>query len=392
MSDIRPDIQPITDAEAALALDRACAQVLRNLSAFTNRCQNHSSVRGFYPSCDNDQWTTGFWPGEIWLAFERTGRRELRDAGDSFVESFHARIKNRVAVDHHDMGFLYTPSCVSAWKLTKNPRAHEAALLAANQLIARFQEKGSFIQAWGKMSAPENYRYIIDCLLNLPLLYWATEETGSARFADVANRHTETCLANSFRADWSTYHTFFMDSETGKPDHGVTCQGYRDDSSWARGQAWAIYGLALSYRHTGKKGIVGVFKNVADYYLSRLPSDLVPYWDLVFGDGSNEPRDSSSAAIVSCGLLEMADLIDADNREEATAYRNAARRMLKSLVDGYSVNDPAVSNGQLLHGTYSKKSPYNTCTEEGVDECVAWGDYYYMEALTRVPGNWDVWW
>lgn len=385
-------IAPITDEEASAALDRACDQVLRNLGAFADRCQNHSSVRGFYPACDNDQWTTGFWPGEIWLAFARTGRKEFRDAGESFVDSFLDRIENRVAVDHHDMGFLYTPSCVSAWKLTKNPRAREAALLAANQLVTRFQDKGQFIQAWGAMGARENYRYIIDCLLNLPLLYWATEETGTARFADVANRHTETCLANSFRADWSTYHTFFMDPETGKPDHGVTCQGYKDDSSWARGQAWAAYGLALSYRHTGKPPIVGAFDRVTDYYLSRLPSDLVPYWDLVFGEGSLEPRDSSSAAIVSCGLLEMANLVERADPEGAAAHRTVARRMLKSLVDGYSVSDPAVSNGQLLHGTYSKKSPYNTCTEEGVDECVAWGDYYYMEALTRVLGTWDAWW
>src|SRR5574344_45070 len=110
MRDMRAAIQPITDAEAATALDRACAQVRRNLGSFSDRCQNHSSVRGMYPGCDNDQWTTGFWPGEIWLAFERTGKREFRDAGESFVESFHARIRNRVAVDHHDMGFLYTPS------------------------------------------------------------------------------------------------------------------------------------------------------------------------------------------------------------------------------------------------------------------------------------------
>jgi unsaturated chondroitin disaccharide hydrolase len=390
MSDSR--IEPITDNETREALDRACVQVLHNLSVFTDQCQNHSSVRGFYPPCDNDQWTTGFWPGEIWLAFEHTGFRDFKDAGFVFVDSFMDRIRNHISVDHHDMGFLYTPSCVSAWKLTGNQKAREAAILAAKQLVTRFQENGSFIQAWGPMGARENYRYIIDCLLNLPLLYWATEETGEARFADVANRHAETCLANSFRADWSTYHTFFMDPVTGLPDHGETCQGYKNDSSWARGQAWAVYGLALSFRHTGIKEYVDIFRNVSDYYLSKLPSDLVPYWDLVFTEGSTEPRDSSSAAIVSCGLLEMADLLATIDPDTAASYRNVARQMMKSLVADYSVRDSSVSNGQLLHGTYSKKSPFNTCTEEGVDECVAWGDYYYMEALTRLVKKWNVWW
>lgn len=384
------DHQPqITDREAGAALDAATRQVRRNLPTFTYRCQNHSSVDNFYPPCDNDQWTCGFWPGEIWLSYERTGDPIFKYAGMIQAESFLNRIEQKIAVDHHDMGFLYNPSCVSAWKLTGDQRARRAALLAADQLMTRFQPVGEFFQAWGALGARDNYRYIIDCLLNLPLLYWASKQTGDPQYADAALKHIRTCLKYSIREDGSTYHTVFMDPVSGKMVRGATCQGYRDDSSWARGQAWAIYGTAIGYRYLRRPDVLDAFSRVTDYYMRRLPEDMVPYWDLIFTDGDQEPRDSSSASIAACGLLEMAALVPQEN---ADRYRALARRMLKSLDERYSVKDPARSNGLVLHGTYSKKSPYNTCTPEGVDECVSWGDYFYMEALTRLTAAWEPYW
>ena len=379
--------EPISTAEAAEALDRASAQVRRVLPDFTYHCQNHSSVNNIYPACENNQWTCGFWPGEIWLAYEHTGDPVLKYAGLIQVESFLDRIQRKVEVDHHDMGFLYTPACVASYKLTGDERAKEAAVLAADQLLTRFQPKGGFLQAWGAMGEKGNYRYIIDCLMNLPLLYWASEVTGEAKYRDIALRHTDTCLTYSVRPDGSTFHTYFLDPETGKGDHGATCQGYRDDSAWARGQAWAVYGMANSYRYTGDPRCVDTFRRVTAFYLDRLPEDMVPYWDLIFSDGSGEPRDSSSAAIAACGLLEMAPHLPA---EEGACCQELARRMVGSLARNYAAQPP--SNGLLLHGTYSKKSPYNTCTPEGVDECVSWGDYFYMEALTRLAGDWNPYW
>ncbi len=405
---------PIGDAEASSALDLAVTQARMNLPIYAGRCQYHSSVNGSYPPCANDQWTTGFWPGEIWLAWERTGDRAFREAGEAYVESFHDRIVRKVSVDHHDMGFLYSPSCVAPWKLLSDERAREAAILGARQLLTRFQERGGFFQAWGAMGERANYRFIIDCLMNLPLLYWAAEETGEPEFSDKADRHAATCLAHSFRPDRSTFHTFFMDPVTGEGVRGETCQGFRADSSWARGQAWAVYGLALAYGRNPDPSILELFKGVASYYLSRLPKDLVPYWDLVFAaeavDGkgsyqpgdSSEPRDSSSAAIVACGLLEMARELSARaakaNAPEAglaafaETCRAVARRMVGSLARRYAAGSPAPGKGLLLHGTYSKKSPYNACTEEGVDESLAWGDYFYMEALTRLARKWVPYW
>ncbi len=379
----------ITPEEVSAALDIAAKQVRRNLPKFTYSCQNHSSVNGFYAPCENNQWTCGFWPGEIWLAYEYTGDPVMKYAALILVESFLHRIENRIDVDHHDMGFLYTPSCVAAYKLTGSRDARRAAVLAAGQLLSRFQPKGRFLQAWGDMGAGENYRFIIDSLLNVPLLYWASGETGDGRYREVALAHTETCLKYCIRPDGSTYHTFFMNPGTGGPDHGATCQGYQDNSAWARGQAWGVYGTALSYRYARRKEYRDAFRRVTQFYLSRLPQDLVPYWDLTFTSGDEEPRDSSSACIAACGLLEMAGHSEP---EEADALRALAKQMVKSLVDRYSVKDPGKSNGLVLHGTYSKKSPYNTCTPEGVDECVSWGDYFYMEALTRLHKDWNPYW
>lgn len=380
---------PITDAEVQAALDAAVAQVRRNLPQFTYQAQNHSSLGNIYPAVANDQWTAGFWPGEIWLAFEHTGDKLFRYAAQIQVQSFLHRIENRIETDHHDMGFLYSPSCIAAWKLVGDEDGRKAAILAADQLLERYQPVGQFIQAWGRKGNPNEYRYIIDCLLNLPLLYWASQETGDPKYRDIALLHARTTLANSVRADHSTYHTFYMDPETGAPVRGATKQGYSDDSFWARGQAWGIAGMALSYRYEPIQQYRDAFENLLAFYLQRLPADMVPYWDLIFTDGDAEPRDSSSASIVACGLLEMADLVSGADAER---YRDLARRMMKSLIDHYAVKDAAQSNGLVLHGTYSKKTPHNTCRGEGVDECVSWGDYYYMEALTRLSRNWSSYW
>lgn len=384
--DGRPEI---TREEIGAALDFCSRQILRVLPDFTDRFQQAYSENGFYPPTDNKDWTTGFWTGEIWLAYEHTQDPRLRQAGEIQVRSFLDRIEKKISVDHHDMGFLYSPSCVAAYKLTGSEEGRRAAVLAAEQLITRYHPVGEFIQAWGPMDQPENYRLIIDCLLNLPLLYWASDETGDDRYRNIAEKHIHTAVSNVIREDYSTWHTFFFDMETGAPDHGATCQGYRDGSAWARGQAWGIYGLALAYKYTGREEYIELFRNVTEYFLSHLPKDLVPYWDLEFTDGDDQPRDSSSASIAVCGMLEMSGYLEA---REAERCRRIAARIMKSLYDHYAVKDFGISNGLVLHSTYSNRSPYNTCNHCGVDECNVWGDYFYMEALTRMSGDWISYW
>lgn len=387
--------QEISANEIEKALDFAVDQVARNLDIFTDKFQNAYSVNCFYQPIENIDWTTGFWTGEIWLSYEyamekgRVEAAKLRAAAEIQVEDFLNRIEEKIQVDHHDMGFLYSPSCVAAYKLTGNEKGKRAAILAADQLITRYHPVGEFIQAWGAMDEPGNYRLIIDCLLNLPLLYWASEETGNSIYREIAQKHIHTAIANVIREDYSTWHTFFFDMETGAPDHGATCQGYRDGSAWARGQAWGVYGTALAYKYTKNSEYIEIFRNVTEYFLRHLPKDLVPFWDLEFTDGDEQPRDSSSASIAACGMLEMAKYLEP---EEAQHYTRIAKQLLKSLWDFYAVKNPEISNGLVLHSTYSNHSPYNTCNHYGVDECNSWGDYFYMEALTRLHKDWNLYW
>lgn len=389
MKKLFKDMPIITKDEMEQALDFSSNQIINNLPEFTYKFQNAYSEDGFYKPIENDYWTTGFWTGELWLAYEHCKDERIKEAGLIQVESFLNRIDKKIEVDHHDMGFLYSPSCVAAYKLVGSEKAKEAAIKAADQLITRFHPVGEFIQAWGTMDEADNYRLIIDCLLNLPLLYWATEETKDEKYREIAEKHIHTAIKNVIREDYSTWHTFYFNMETGEPDHGATCQGYRDGSAWARGQAWGIYGSALAYRYTKREEYVEVFKNVTQYYLEHLPKDMVPYWDLEFGEGSTEPRDSSSASIAACGMLEMAKYL---NEEDAAYYTELAKQMMKSVVDHYAVKDGKESNGLVLHSTYSNHSPYNTCNHYGVDECNSWGDYFYMEALTRMTKEWNQYW
>lgn len=374
---------------AKQALDEAAKIVRANLGEFTDRFQYSHSVGGFYEPSENVEWTTGFWTGVIWLAYEHTGEACFKEAALVQVESFLKRIETKTDVNHHDMGFLYSLSCVAAYKLTGSEHAKKAALLAADHLAERYREKGQFLQAWGNPGEPKEYRLIIDCLLNLPLLYWATEVTGDSSYAAKAENHIKTAMTCILRPDNSTYHTHFFDVETGEPTYGVTHQGNRDGSAWARGQAWGVYGIALSYRYLKNPAYIDLFCRVTDYFIEHLPEDLVPYWDFDYDTGSGEPRDSSASAIAVCGIYEMVKYLEGEKKE---MYRAAADKMLRALIERCANRDLAVSNGLLLHGTYARSSKQNTCTDRGVDECNTWGDYFYMEALVRLTKDWELYW
>lgn len=379
----------IADQEIAAALEVSIRQTRSSLPAFSEQFKHTFSTDGFYLAAPNDQWTNGFWTGELWLAYENSGDAAFLRAALSQTASFLERIEQGIETDTHDLGFLYSPSCVAAYKLTGDQQTKKAALLAAEKLASRFHEKGQFLQAWGPLGGEGNYRLIIDCLLNLPLLYWATRETGNPRYAALASAHFQTALDVVIRPDYSTYHTYYFDPQTGEPSHGVTHQGYSAESAWSRGQAWGMYGIALGYRHTGNPRCPALFAHVTDYFIQHLPENLIPYWDFTFSDGSSEPRDSSALAIAICGLLEMAECLP---EKEGAAYLRMAMQLMKPLTDLCAVKSPALSNGQLLHGVYGRKTPYNDCVDHGIDECNLWGDYFYVEALTRLSRHWDSYW
>ena len=371
------------------AFNNAKEVVSHYLPEFTTAFPYSHSENNFYEKSENVEWTTGFWTGILWLCYEESNEEQFKVAATLQVDSFLNRIEQKIDTNHHDMGFLYSPSCVASYKLTGNEKGKKAALLAADNLISRFQEKGQFIQAWGNLGDEDNYRLIIDCLLNLPLLFWASEETGDNKYKDIALRHIKTAMSVIIREDDSTYHTYYFDKTTGESTHGVTRQGYRDGSAWSRGQAWGIYGSAIAYHYTKNEKYFDLFERMTNFFLTHLPSDLLPYWDFDFSTGSLEPRDSSASAIAICGMLEMSKYLP---KREAQYYTTKAKELLNVLIDTCAVKDKTISNGLLLHGTYARKSPYNPCNNRGVDECNTWGDYYYLEALMRLSKDWDSYW
>ena len=378
--------QPLlTKAEVKAAIDLAMEQLRVNMAYFKDEFPTPATFDNLYPKMDNTEWTNGFWTGELWLGYEYTNEEAMKQLAQANDRSFLDRVEKRIELDHHDLGFLYTPSCMAEYKLLHTPEARKAAILAADKLIERYQEVGGFIQAWGELGKPEHYRLIIDCLLNIQLLFWASEQTGDPKYAQMATQHFYTSANNVIRDDASAFHTFYFDPKTGEPLKGVTRQGYSDDSAWARGQAWGIYGIPLTYRFVKDEDCFGLFKGMTNYFLNRLPKDHVSYWDLIFGDGSGHSRDSSATATAVCGMHEMLKHLPEVDRDKLP-YKYAMHAMLRSLIDNYANREIKPGRPLLLHGVYSWHSG------KGVDEGNIWGDYYYLEALIRFYKDWELYW
>jgi unsaturated chondroitin disaccharide hydrolase len=388
---------PLSDAPTLLdrALHAALSTVRSNIETFADHYPDDTTRHGVYPvraarngyrPGSNHGWTTGFWPGMLWLAYESSGDPVYRRAGEARSRDFAHRLRAGVDLDTHDLGFLYTLSCGTAHRLTGDEEAGRTALGAARHLMTRYLEPAGIIQAWGDLSDPaQRGRTIIDSLMNTPLLYRAAESVDDDRFARAAHRHTAQLRDHILRPDDSTFHTFYWDAESGVPLRGGTEQGHDDGSCWARGQAWGIYGFSLNHRYTADDSFRQAAVRCADYFLEHLPADGVPYWDLVFTDGSGAERDSSAAAIAVCGLQELAARLP--EGPAAQRYRDAADRILVALVRGYSTIDRPESNALLLHGVYDMPKSV------GVDEGNLWGDYFYLEALVRATNPaWRSYW
>lgn len=380
------DVRSSPDAEAVEAAVAAALRTLdANIAEFGTRYPGDTTIHNRYrlrppaggqPEGANVGWTTSFWPGMVWLAYELTGDQAYLRSATAHVPSFADRIGRRIDIDTHDLGFLYTLGCVLPWRLTGDEAARDAALAAADHLLTRVLEPAGIIQAWGDLDDPrQRGRTIIDSLMNTPLLFWASATTGDPRYAATARRHVAQLRDHILRPDGTTFHTYFWDPTTGEPLRGATEQGNADESCWARGQAWAVYGFSLNHRYTSDASLLRAAQRCADYFLAHLPADHVAYWDLEFGDGSGEERDSSAAAIAASGLVELANQLPAGPR--ADHYRASARRILGSLIERYSAAGHPWSNALILHGVYDKPKGI------GVDEGNLWGDYFYLEALVR---------
>lgn len=373
--------------ELEKSIEQALIKISENVEKYQEDFLTVTSKNNVYGRRGNeDCWTQSFFTGMIWLAYELTGEPKYLELASKHTDSFKYRLDNNLGLETHDIGFMYTLSSVADYKLTGSIKAKELGIAAADKLMERFKEKGEFIQAWGPNGDPDMYRLIIDCYMNLPLLYWASEVTGNKIYAEAATKHAHTARKVVIREDHSTFHTYYFDYNTGQPTKGVTAQGYLDDSCWSRGQAWGIYGMALCYRYTKDPVFIEEFIKITDYFINNLPEDKVAYWDLFFTQGDEE-RDSSAAAIAVSGIYEMLQFLP---DKEYKKYKAIGDEIMISLIKNYTAYSLPDANGLLLHGVYSK--PGNEESGNGINEMMIWGDYYFMEAMVRMTREWNSYW
>ncbi|WP_449621770.1 glycoside hydrolase family 88 protein [Robertmurraya sp. Marseille-Q9965] len=371
----------LTKNEIENELDWICKKLKTNLGRYQDKFPSAEATNGKYRLKNNDDWTNGFWTGMLWIAFEYTQDETFKMAALDQIKSFERRLKENVVLDHHDLGFLYSLSVGAGYRITKNEEFIPLLKGAADKLLERYQPKGEFLQAWGSLNNREEYRLIIDSLINLPLLFDVWRLTGDERYYEKAVNHYHQVINHIFREDYSTYHTYYFNPENGEPLRGATHQGFRDDSCWSRGQAWAVLGVPLNSSYAPSLRSEFVYQEAVNYFLSHLPEDVVPYWDFAFTKEDNQVRDSSALAIAACGLLTAKNM---------NLYPNAdklAAGMVKVLSESYTSRDKEDNEGLLLHGVYAYQEG------KGVDEPNLWGDYYYMEALFRLlRPTWETYW
>ena len=320
-------------------------------------------------TCTRDGvWTGGFWAGLLWLAQEQQPSAARLARAHAFTQRLLPRAHD---AHNHDLGFMFFPSAVKGWQLTGEETYRRHAIEAAASLAAQFNPRGGFIPGWGFFGG-EDWRgsVLIDTLMNLPLLVWAVEQGGAPSLMDVVRTHTATALANHVRPNGSVYHVYKFDPDTGKPLAGDTYQGKAPESAWARGQAWALTGLAMLAGRTQDRTYAEASRKVADFFLSALPKDHVPYWDFDVS-GAGEPRDASAGAIASYGLQKLYDLTS------ERRYLDAATNILQALA-ATCANVPGSAGGVLLHATADL--PHGL----GIDESTMYGDYYYLKSLVAL--------
>ncbi|NQX59782.1 glycoside hydrolase family 88 protein [Paenibacillus qinlingensis] len=366
------------------AIEDAIGKIRRNLEGHPGTFP-HITNENRYAWSANEEWIEGFHTGLTWLSYEYSQETFFRDQAKQQIADFKQRLAAKVCLEHHDIGFLYGLSALAGWIVEKDESTRDLALQAADHLLGRWREQGGYLQAWGSEHDEKNGgRIIIDCLLNLPLLYWASEITGLSKYAEVAYKQAELSRRYLVRGDDSSYHTFYFNKETGDPLGGGTHQGYTDGSTWTRGQAWGIYGFALSYRYTKDPAFLQTAKRLLRYFIDHLPEDHVAYWDFNVPIEANTSRDSSASAITACGMLELLDLLPEEDGDRGWIQQGLDHTM-HSLVNKYAtIGEEA--EGLLKHGSYHVRG------NNGLDDYMIWGDYYYLEALMRlergIPGYW----
>jgi unsaturated chondroitin disaccharide hydrolase len=320
-------------------------------------------------SRDGD-WVGGFWPGTLWMAW-------LYSEDDSFrawaVESARNLAPRQYDTSTHDLGFLFYPSWVTAWRLTGDDEWRTGAIRAADSLIRRYNPRGRFIRAWGALTDTANAgRVIMDTIMNLDLLAFASRQTGDGRYLDIAVEHARTAQRVFPRPDGSTPHVYDFDPDTGAAIGPGTVQGYSPASCWSRGQAWGIYGFTTMYRRTGEAEFRDTACRLADFAIGALSADHVPVWDYRAPQQPYDVKDASAGAVMACGLL---DLYAATGRR---TYRDVALRLLTALSDTCLTRNSSRAEAVVARCTRNRPA------EDGIEVSLPYADYYLLEGILRV--------
>ncbi|MBN1893392.1 glycoside hydrolase family 88 protein [bacterium] len=349
------------------ALSFALSQLRRSITEIpAGRFPIRTKAQGAWELTPPETWTSGFYPGCLWLAFRLSG-------DSSWIQP--ARMKTGELKEQqfntgtHDVGFMMMSSYGQAFLLNPNEEDRQNLLQSARSLASRFNSKAGCIQSWNG-----DFQVIIDNMMNLELLFWASRHGGGPDLHEIAVSHARQTIRNHLREDGGSFHVVVYDTATGLIREKRTAQGYAAGSTWARGQAWGIYGFTMCFRETGDSLYLRTALRMADYFLDHLPEDHVPFWDFNLPeDHPRRVRDASAAAIASSALLELRN----DVRDPAP-YDRAAERMLGALIDRY-LSRGTESSGIIVHAAYNA----NSRNPDDWDASTIWGDYYFLEALYR---------
>lgn len=342
-----------------------------------------------YTFCIPDEWVASFWPGQIWLAYALTGAPEFKNSA-RMRRAYMQTVLEHPEWHDHDLGFLFSLTCVADYKLTGNEHSRAMALRAADFLAARWRQPMQFVMCWNPMkrdgpdfAGQKTGTLNIDSMQAMALLFWAAAETGQASFTRIAHMHLETCAKYLIRDDFSSFHAYEFSPRTGQPIKGFTHQGWSDDSCWSRGQGWAIHGFAQAYLYSGVTAYRDMAAKLSDYVAAHLLDDGVPLWDFDLPDGETPYRDTSAGAVMAAGMYSLAQGFGGG--PQAEKYTALADRILKGLTDNHDLSDDPNAEGLLSDGAaFVLLGRSNTL--------LPYGDYYYMEALMRSLGHTEFFW
>lgn len=321
-------------------------------------------------------WCSGFYPGSLYYLYEQTGDQQLHEEAQRMLTILQPEEYNTTT---HDLGFMMYCSFGNALRIDQNPAYRDVLITSARSFATRFDSLIGCIRSWdpAPWNAQWQYPVIIDNMMNLELLMWATQVTGDSSFYHIAVTHANTTMKNHFRPDFSSYHVVSYDTLTGAVEKKNTDQGYADESAWARGQSWGLYGYTMMYRFTRDERYLDHAKGIAGFLLNHpnLPADKVPYWDFDAPDIPNAPRDASAGAVIASALLELQSYVD---EETAKSYVAVAETIIQTLSGPAYRAVPDTNGGFIL-----KHSVGNMPDKTEVDVPLTYADYYFLEALKR---------